>query len=680
MGAETTAYLVVRRDDGFGDVFPLQAGRSYTLGRAPSSTIVLKDDQCSREHAEISCADGRWRVRDLGSLNGTRVNGERLDAEWELSPRDEVHLGRTRLLFVEDMNQLPDLPHRPPDPDSGGVSIKKRLNQTRYLTPVPPPPDGQAQTPPSPGETTEVPAPSHHVLNRDLSLLYRLALDMAGAADYEDLCRLVLDTLLQAIPAEVGAVLSVPRTPAPGSTPRSLPASKVARGAELELTAIKHREQGGRRTPPYIRVSEYVSNEVLASREAILAEDIARDRYLRNRESLSDLGATSLICAPVPADDRVLGLIHLYCTDPHKALDAEDLEFAVAVAKQLGMVTLQLQRQQSLASANLSLRDQLKVESELVGNHPLMKEIESQIGRVAPTNATVLIRGESGSGKELVARAIHYSSPRREGPFVCLNCAALTETLLESELFGHEKGSFTGATEKKIGKFEAAHQGTIFLDEIGEMHVGTQAKFLRILEGHPFERVGGSVPIRADVRVVSATNQELEQAIHAGSFRRDLFFRLQVVEIRVPPLRERKGEGGERKSDIVLLAEHFLARFIRETGRKIRGFTPAALRKMEDYSWPGNVRELRNVIERAVALGTGPVLDVADIWLSSLDAHGTPAASAAAYEAVSLEEIEKRHIVATLEHTNWNKSQAALILNIERSTLDRKIRVYELSR
>src|SRR5204863_3119411 len=197
------------------------------------------------------------------------------------------------------------------------------------------------------------------------------------------------------------------------------------------------------------------------------------------------------------------------------------------------------------------------------------------------------------------ARAIHYSRPRKDGPFVCLNCAALTETLLESELFGHEKGSFTGATEKKIGKFEASDHGTIFLDEIGEMAFGTQAKLLRILEGHPFERVGGSTPIRVDVRVVAATNQPLEQNIKDGKFRRDLFYRLQVVEITVPPLRD-------RRSDVPLLVDHFLKRFIRETGRRIRGLTPGALAKMEHYHWPGNVRELRNVIERAVALGRGP--------------------------------------------------------------------------
>jgi DNA-binding NtrC family response regulator len=461
----------------------------------------------------------------------------------------------------------------------------------------------------------------------------------------------------------------VPRAPDDGS---SSGGDRPGRGRELEVTAFRHRDPG---TRGYSRVSEFVSNEVLASKEAILAEDVARDRYLRNRESLSEIGATSLICAPVLHADRVLGLIHLYCTDPLKALDAEDLEFAVAVAKQLGSVIHHMQRQASLTAENRSLRDQLRVESELVGKSPAVRDIESQVGRVAGTNATVLIRGESGVGKELVARAIHYSSPRKDGPFVCLNCAALTETLLESELFGHEKGAFTGATDKKVGKFEAADHGTIFLDEIGEMNAGTQAKFLRVLEGHPFERVGGSVPIRVDVRVVAATNQPLEQAVHAGNFRKDLFFRLQVVEVQVAPLRDRKG-------DIPLLAEHFLKRFVRETGRKIRGFTPAALKKMEEYHWPGNVRELRNVIERAVALGTGPVLDAQDVWLSNLDAAGpgAPGAAAPAYQPLSLEEIEKEHILRTLQHTDWNKSQAAAILNIERSTLDRKIKGYGLKR
>jgi Nif-specific regulatory protein len=644
--ADAAAYLVVRHENGYGDVYPLIAGQRFTLGRASTNRVVLKDELCSREHAEVYFADGRWRLRDLESLNGTRLNGTQLDSEWELSPGDEVNVGRSQLVFVETMEQLPHLPLEPKDSD--GVAIKKRLGQTRFLTPHPPvAPDG-ATAIEQPPDTMP-----RHSLSRDLALLYRLALDMGSAATYEDLVRVVLDGLLEAIPAEVGAVLS-------------------SLDGELQVTAFRHREGG---TRSYHRVSEYVTNEVLASREAVLAEDVARDRYLRNRESLASIGASSLICAPVLFSEKVLGLIHLYCTNPMRALTAEDLEFTVAVAKQLGAAAHQLLRQEKLTQENRSLRAQLHIESELVGESGAVKEIERQVGLVADTNATVLVRGESGSGKELVARAIHYSSPRREGPFICLNCAAITETLLESELFGHEKGAFTGATEKKIGKFEAADKGTIFLDEIGEMPFSTQAKLLRVLEGHPFERVGGSTAIRVDVRVVAATNQPLEKALQDGTFRRDLFYRLQVVEVRVPPLRE-------RASDVPLLAEHFLRRFVRETGRKIRGFTPAALKKMEQYHWPGNVRELRNVVERAVALGKGPMIDAPDIWLSSLEAGG-PAPLAAAgptYSPLSLDELEKQHIGQTLQFTDWNKSQAASILKIERSTLDRKIKAYELKK
>jgi Nif-specific regulatory protein len=633
------AYLVVRRQDGFGDVFPLTAGQRYTLGRSATNRIVLKDEMCSREHAEIYQADNRWFLRDLNSLNGTRLNGQPLRKEAQLRPNDEVHLGRTQLLFVEDMNQLPDLPPVPrPSTTEDGVSIKRRLGQTRFLTPVP---EGDATRH---GERRS--------LSRDLSLLYRLALDMGSAASWEELVRIVLDGLLEAVPADVGAILS------------------VKENRELDLTAHRHRDPSIR---TYNKVSRYVSTEVLNSREAILAEDVSRDRYLRERESITELGATSLICAPVTFGQEVLGLIHLYCTNPLRSLDEEDLEFTMAVAKQLGTATHQLRKQDQLSAENRSLRAQLKVESELVGNSAAIKEIESQIGRVAGTNATVLIRGESGAGKELVARAIHYSSHRREGPFVCLNCAALTETLLESELFGHEKGAFTGATEKMIGKFEQAHHGTIFLDEIGEMAPNTQAKLLRVLEGHPFERVGGASPIRVDVRVVAATNQPLEKGLQAGTFRRDLFFRLQVVEIRVPPLRD-------HVEDVPVLAEHFLRRFLRETGRKIRGFTPEALQKMQDYHWPGNVRELRNVVERAVALAAGPLLDASDIWLSAVELDGPPAPAAPAYQPVTIEEVERQHILRTLQYTAWNKSQAAAILGIERSTLDRKIKGFDLKK
>src|SRR5207244_2643628 len=291
---------------------------------------------------------------------------------------------------------------------------------------------------------------------------------MGAATSYQELADVVLEGLLQAVNAEVGAILT------------------LKEGREMEITSVRPDDKAKRIYSP---VSEFVTHEVMSGREAILAEDVSRNRYLSQRDSLTQLGATSLICAPVIHQDKVLALIHLYCTDPHKSFSSEDLEFTIAVAKHMAIVMSQMLRQDSLFLENQSLREQLQVESELVGASPPIMNILQQIGRVAPTNATVLIRGESGSGKELVARAIHFSSPRREGPFICLNCAAITETLLESELFGHEKGSFTGATEKKVGKFEAADHGTIFLDEIGEMNVGTQAKLLRVLEGHPFERV-----------------------------------------------------------------------------------------------------------------------------------------------------------------------------------------------
>jgi Nif-specific regulatory protein len=636
------AYLVVRREGGYGDIFPLTASQRHTMGRANTNRIVLKDDLCSREHAEIFSVDGRWYLRDLNSLNGTRVNGETLAADREMKPNDEINVGRSHLVFVEKMDQLPSVQAPPPTVD-GRVAIKKRLRQTRFLAPMP-----ADKTPGGPSTK-----PALHNLGDELALLYRLALQMGSASTYAELVKIVLDGVLEAIPADVGAILT------------------VKEGKELEVTAHRQRDDG---IKTYHKVSQFVSSEVLSTKEAVLAEDVSRDQLLKSRESLNDLGATSLICAPVAFDDQILALIHLYCTDPLRSLDTEDLEFAVAVAKQLGTAIHQLRKQASLSAENQSLRDQLKVESELVGASQAVRGVETQIGRVAGTNATVLIRGESGVGKELVARAIHYSSQRKEGPFVCLNCAALTETLLESELFGHEKGAFTGATERMVGKFEAANHGTIFLDEIGEMNLGTQAKLLRVLEGHPFERVGGHTPIRVDVRVVAATNRPLEQGLQAGTFRKDLFYRLQVVEIRVPPLRE-------RLEDVPVLSEHFLRRFVRETGRKIKGFTPAALQKMKDYNWPGNVRELRNVVERTVALGSGPMIDTADIWLSSTESESPEAeVPAAAYQALPLDEIEKLHILKTLEHTDWNKSQAAAILNIERSTLDRKIKTYDLKR
>jgi transcriptional regulator with GAF, ATPase, and Fis domain len=649
MGQQATAYLVTRRDDGFGDVYPLQSATRCKLGRAPTNQVILKDDLCSREHSELFLEAGNWLIRDLGSLNGTFVNAERIRNERTLRPLDEVRVGRTRLVFVEDLSQLPDLPRGSSTlterTASDGLEIRKRLGQTRYLPPAVPPEVGAEADEATLGDSRITPTQA-------VPVLFRLALDMASASTPVELADLVVEAIFRATPADVVAVLAL----------------KEGR----EFTPLVHRTRGTQ-ARTYHKVSNFVSNEVLATRQAVLAENVGADRQLKNRDSLTELKVASLICAPVLYEDQILGLLHLYRTVQQAPLNADDLEFTLAVARQLGTVWHRLRLQATLAVENRSLRDQLRLETELVGESPALHTILSQVSRVAQTKATVLIRGESGTGKELVARAIHLASPRRDAPFVCLNCAALTETLLESELFGHEKGAFTGATERMIGKFEAADQGTIFLDEIGEMALSTQAKFLRVLEGHPFERVGGNQAIKVDVRVVAATNRPLEEAVRAGTFRRDLFFRLQVVQLEMPPLRA-------RLSDVPILAEHFLKRFARETGRKMRGFTPQALEKLTAHSWPGNVRELKNVIERAVALGSGPLIDAHEIWLSELDAGSPVADSAHGYKPETLEDVEKRHIAETLRHTDWNKSQAAAILGIERSTLDRKIKAYGLAK
>lgn len=649
MATPPSAFLVVRREDGFGDVFPLQSGTQYTLGRAPTNRIVLRDDLCSREHAEFDSDDLGWTVRDLGSLNGTHLNGEPLRTEHRLRSQDEVRVGRTHLLFTLHLEDLPDLPARPgksaESPD--GLEIKKRLGQTKFLLAA------TAGTAVAPALDTATHVTDRLEAPQALAVLYRLALDMAEAATPAELGELVVDSLFAATPAEVAAVLV------------------LKEGRELEPLVYRLRNTGPQ---TYHKVSKFVSHEVLSTKQAVLAENVAAEKHLKNRDSIAELKVASLICAPITFEDQTQGLLHLYRTTQATPLNADDLEFALAIARQLGTAWHHLRKQAGLSAENRTLRDQLRIESEIVGESTALHTVENQIARVADTRATVLIRGESGVGKELVARAIHQASPRRNSAFVCLNCAALTETLLESELFGHEKGSFTGATERMIGKFEAADEGTIFLDEIGEMAAGTQAKFLRVLEGHPFERVGGNTPIKVDVRVVAATNRPLEEAVRAGTFRRDLFFRLQVVQIDVPPLRH-------RIDDVPRLADHFLKRFVRETGRKIRGFTPAAFEKLKTHSWPGNVRELRNVVERAVALGTGPMLDTGDIWLSELDAGITLVDGVSpAFQPATLEEMEKRHIAETLHFTDWNKSQAAALLGIERSTLDRKIKAYDLKR
>jgi two-component system nitrogen regulation response regulator NtrX len=317
-----------------------------------------------------------------------------------------------------------------------------------------------------------------------------------------------------------------------------------------------------------------------------------------------------------------------------------------------------------LVRENIALRSSISQQWEIIGDNHKMVELKEKISKVAVSHGRVLIFGESGSGKELVARALHEGSERRNNNFIEVNCAAIPHELIESELFGHEKGSFTGAFESKRGKFELAHEGTLFLDEIGDMSLVTQAKVLRIIETQEFQKVGGSKKIKVDVRIIAATNKDLEEEIQNGKFREDLYFRLNVILIHVPPLRE-------RKSDIPLLVEYFLKNLAQQYGQKKKRVSKTTLRALMEYEWPGNVRELKNTIERFVIMNTADVIDVKEVQpVKGMKSDYT------AFKTLrdARENFEKDFILKKLQENNWNVSKTAEELEIERSNLHRKIK------
>ena len=665
--ASSVAYLIIQELDERGKVYRLVDRQVTTIGRAPTNRIVLDDEVCSRNHCEIFYTDFAWVIRDLGSRNGTLVQGLAITQDHELQEGDVIEVGDTQAIFTFDIarfssrltsaGSIEEL-----ESETIGVGqqssweelnvpeIIQRKKHTRFHTP---PPASQLE---------------RDRTSRELGRLYRLALDMGNVQSELELSQIVLNGLFEGTSADIGAILYFD------------PARQEPRKPEnLKVIAFQSIDE-----MPYQKPSDFLSQMVFDEGDAILAHNISEDSKLSTRDSLGKIHAQSVICAPLRNKQGVTGLIHLYSTNPDNPLDSDDLEFTLALADQLAVSFQNLAEKKKLSDGlarmegeNKALREQLELESELVGKSPSMVAMKEQILRIAPTDASVLIRGESGVGKELVARAIHFNSQRKKQPFVCMNCAALSEGLLESELFGHEKGAFTGATSQKPGKFEQAHRGTLFLDEVGEMSLGVQAKFLRVLEGHSFERVGGSVSIDVDVRVVAATNRDMEKAVAKGTFRQDLYFRLHVVEVSVDPLRV-------RADDILLLANYFLNRFVVKTGRPIRGFTQEAQDLLESYHWPGNVRELQNTIERAFILCTGDIVDASDIQLSAVGIESDPQcvlpAAQTGFREVSLEVVEQEHILAVLNNTNWNKSRSAQILGIERSTLDRKLKRYGIHR
>ncbi|RLS54217.1 MAG: FHA domain-containing protein [Planctomycetota bacterium] len=684
--ASDLRYLILQRGSARLQVLEIRPGQRVTIGRTPGNTLVVPDRKCSRLHCEIFHGGGTWYVRDNQSRNGVYIDGAKIDGDTVMQIGQIIGVGDFSIQMVP---YHPDQPagelenHPTPLTDEEDFEIIERKSVTQF---------DRAEG-----------LRSNGVGPRGAADLFKLSQAMQVADDIQSLADTTLDGLRQVIPATMAALLLIPEEV-------DTPTVDLLKVVSMRVPADQSKE---------LRFSTYLSRQVFESSEAILAHDVPRNSSLARSESLEILSAQSVVCAPIRLEGQTLGVIHLYSTSMAEPLDSRHLEFTLAVADHMAGLVRKARERQKLAQ-NLIISEQrskeyqaqLGLESELIGNSPLIQKLKQSIGRVARTDATVLIRGESGVGKELVARALHFNSPRREGPIICVNCAALTETLLESELFGHEKGAFTGATGLKAGKFEQAHGGTLFLDEVGEMTPEIQSKFLRVLETREFERVGGSKTIRVDVRVVTATNRDLEQAVRDGKYRSDLFYRLQVIELYAPALRE-------HAEDISDLARYFVERFVKRQRSKIRGFDRTAIEKLTKHKWPGNVRELRNVIERAVILCDREFISDEDIVLSKLELHpqstGPAAVPAAPVVATSekapdapqpsesptgetafdpryrlwdsliqasrsLDDVERLYIEAVFRHCGWNKSQASRILGIERTTLDRRLKKYGIAR
>ena len=423
---------------------------------------------------------------------------------------------------------------------------------------------------------------------------------------------------------------------------------------------------------------EGITGSVASSGEPVVVPRISQDpRFLHRAAGRHERrgGEFSFVCVPIVLHRRTIGTLSIelvYRADRKYERLIKFLRVVASMISQAVRIHRMLEAdRQKLVTENAQLRQELQQRhdfSNLVGSSGPMRQVYEEVERVAATATTVLIRGESGTGKELIAQGIHYNSPRAKKPFIKVNCAALPETLVESELFGHERGAFTGAAGRRKGRFELASGGTLFLDEIGELSAAIQVKLLRVLQEREFERVGGTEPVRVDVRVITATNRDLEKAVAAGSFREDLYYRLNVFPIFLPPLRE-------RTSDVLLLADHFAEKYSQEHGRPIKRISTPAIDLLTRYHWPGNVRELENIIERAVLMADGEVIHGHHLppTLQTAEATGT-VVSTSLGGAVGA--FERSLIEDALKTTRGNRARAARLLSTTERVINYKVKKY----
>ncbi len=617
-----------------GTTFPLPAGE-VSIGRDSCNQIWVADPALSRKHCLILADGQQFSIRDLGSRNGTLVNGVPIERQ-DIRDGDQICAGESVFVFLlgEGGTHFDKNPVEFTETvDFEGPPVVLRAEDSVYLQP----------------DTTPGSLPLTTRWARDLNSLLKIATGIGGIRDQESLQWQLLGFIFDVVPAERGAVLLCDHPD------------------EFTSTAAWDRVRG----PGHpVQVSRTVVQRVLQDRVGLVVSNVFDNEAFRQVKTLAALQVSCLLCVPLMVAGKAFGVIYLDSSSPMVQFDETHLQVMTAVAGIASLAFDNVRHWQQLQQENQELRAEIDLEHNMIGGSPGMRKVFEFIRRVAPTDSTVLIQGESGTGKELVAHAIHRNSGRADRPFVAINCAAIAETLLESELFGHEKGAFTGATSQKKGKVEVAEGGTLFLDEVSELAPSLQAKLLRVLQEREFERLGGTRPIKLDIRLVAATNRSLPEAVKAGTFRNDLYYRLNVVTLTMPALRE-------RREDISPLAEYFVAKASRKCKMRVKPLSLETLACLMHYDWPGNVRELENAIERALVLGSTDSILPDDLPEAILEADTAAPASTGKYHG-TIKDAKKQLVLQALQQANGSYTEAAKALGMHPNSLLRLIRNLDL--
>nr|MDQ3818690.1 sigma 54-interacting transcriptional regulator [Acidobacteriota bacterium] len=558
--------LIAINGSSKGATFALE-DEECSIGREASNAVCLSDASVSRHHCIIRREGGQYKIIDIDSFNGTWVNGVSVK-EQLLEHGDQIAVGDTIfLLLLHEAEKGENLSVvQLEDKDFTARSTAQlRREDALYLDP----------------QKVLASLPQSNRIARDLNALIKISTIINSIRNLKSLQQKLLELIFEVTPAEQGAIILI--------------------GTKTDEFISIFGCDNSANVKRKIRVSQTIASQVLRDGTSILCNDILESAAFGKAESLIASKTKSLLCVPLIYFESVMGLIYLEINSETDKFDEGHLQLMTAIAGIAAVAFENTLHMESLESESRQLQTEINIKHRMVGDSPRMRKVYQFIAQVAPTDSTVLICGESGTGKELAAHAIHLNSPRAEKPFVAINCAAIADTLIESEFFGHEKGAFSGANAQKKGLLEIADGGTVFLDEIGELSLAVQAKLLRALEEHEFRRVGGTNTIKINARLIAATNRNLEEAIKSGTFRKDLYYRINILSFEIPPLRE-------RREDILLLASYFIEKYSKKYSRRIIGFSPEARSRLLNNAWPGNVRELRNAIERAVVLSMTDLL------------------------------------------------------------------------